>query len=122
MKQRPLRRLQRAAGSIRDAVHTDVAASREVYDWVGGLCRTLGADPADMVPFEKYAAAAQSLLKPSSAARALAAGAQNIERVDRIVQTIAAQKGLKHPSVDQTVILVDNWLERNRSKASGKTQ
>jgi hypothetical protein len=34
-----------------------------------------------MVPFEKYAKAAESLQSPSSAARALAAGAPNIERV-----------------------------------------
>ena len=32
---------------------------------------------------------------PSSAARALDAGAPNIERVDRLVQTIAAQKGMR---------------------------
>jgi len=32
---------------------------------------------------------------PSSAARALAAGATNIERVDRLVQAIAKQKGMQ---------------------------
>jgi hypothetical protein len=49
----------------------------------------LGANEKDMVPFEKYANAALSLGSPSSAARALAAGAPNIERVDRLVQSIA---------------------------------
>jgi hypothetical protein len=67
-----------------------------------------------MVPFEKYAAAAQGLAKPSSAARALAAGAKNIERVDLLVKRIAAQKGLNNATVDQTVTLVEGWLERNR--------
>ena len=76
--------------------------------------------PADLVPFEKYAAAAQSLGSPSSAARALAAGAPNIERVDRLVQAIAKQKGLQHPVVDQTVTLVDGWLEGNRRKAAAR--
>ena len=71
-----------------------------------------------MVPFEKYANAALSLGSPSSAARALAAGATNIERVDRLVQTIAAQKGKRNEVVDHTVALVDGWLEANRAKAT----
>ena len=81
------------------------------------LCTSLGADRKDLVPFEKYANAARSLASPSSAARALAAGATNIERVDRLVQTIAAQKGMRSAAVDQTVALVDGWLEANRKKA-----
>ncbi|MGE5793010.1 MAG: hypothetical protein ACM36B_09985 [Bacteroidota bacterium] len=103
---------------IKDAVHGDVEASRAVYEWVVALCVSLGADRKDLVPFEKYANAALSLGSPSSAARALAAGAPNIERVDRLVQTIAAQKGLRNPVVDETVALVDGWLERNRKKAA----
>jgi hypothetical protein len=70
------------------------------------------------VPFDKYAAAAQSLESPSSAARALAAGAPNIERVDRLVQSVAAQKGLRLPALDEIVARVDRWLERNRRKAA----
>jgi hypothetical protein len=76
----------------------------------------LGADKADMVPFEKYAAAAQSLGSPSSAARALAAGAPNIERVDRLVQSVAAQRGMRSDDVDEIVKLVDGWLVKNRRK------
>jgi hypothetical protein len=103
---------------IRDAVHADLEQSRAVYDWVKSLCVKLGADEADLVPFEKYAAAAKGLAKPSSAARALAAGAPNIERVDKLVQTIAAQQGMHNDSVDKTVALVDGWLAKNRVKAS----
>ena len=99
---------------IRDAVHRDPAASRSVYDWVVKLCVALGAQEGDMVPFEKYAAAAQGLANPSSAARALFGGAPNIERVDRLVQTVAAGKGLRHPSIDEVVALVDARLEMNR--------
>jgi allantoicase len=80
------------------------------------LCVSLGADKADLVPFEKYANAALSLGSPSSAARALANGAQFIERVDRLVQAVAAQKGLRNAVVDETVALVDGWLVRNRRK------
>jgi hypothetical protein len=104
--------------SIKDAVHSDLAASRAVYDWVVKLCVSLGADEKDLVPFDKYAQAALSLLTPSSAARALANGAPNIERVDRLVQTIAAQKGMRLDAIDQTVALVDGWVENNRRKAA----
>ena len=103
--------------SIKEAVHTDLAATRAVYEWVAELCVSLGANPKDLVPFEKYANAALSLVSPSSAARALAAGAPNIERVDRLVQAIGAQKGKRNEVVDQTVVLVEGWLEANRKKA-----
>ncbi|MEO8755107.1 MAG: hypothetical protein ABI624_20790, partial [Casimicrobiaceae bacterium] len=104
--------------SIHDAVHGDLGKSRAVYDWVADLCKSLGAADKDLVPFEKYANAALSLGSPSSAARALAAGATNIERVDRLVQTIAAQKGLRSEEIDQTVTVVDQWLAANRQKAA----
>jgi len=61
--------------------------------------------------------AAQSLGTPSSAARALAAGAPYIERVDRLVQAIAAQKGMRAPVLDEVVRLVDARLEANRRSA-----
>src|SRR5688572_5927763 len=78
---------------IKEAVHSDIGTTRAVYNWVVKLCVSLGADEKDLVPFEKYAAAANGLASPSSAARALYAGAPNIERVDRLVQAVAAQKG-----------------------------
>ena len=106
-----------AARSIKEAVHSDIDASRATYEWVFKLCVSLGADPKDLVPFEKYAAAAQSLVTPSSAARALFAGAPNIERVDRLVKTIAAQRGQSSAVLDETVKLVDARLEQNRKAA-----
>ncbi len=102
--------------SIQEAVHSDLAASRAVYDWVVDLCVSLGAKREDMVPFDKYANAAQSLKSPSSAARALANGAPQIERVDRLVQAAGAQKGMRSETIDRTVALVDEWLVRNRRK------
>jgi len=103
---------------IKDAVHSDLEATRTVYNWVMDLCVSLGADRNDLVPFEKYANAALSLGSPSSAARALAAGAPNIERVDLLVQSIAAQKGKRLGTIDATVSLVEGWLEKNRRKAA----
>ncbi|MEO8346424.1 MAG: hypothetical protein ABI607_12090 [Betaproteobacteria bacterium] len=109
--------LEDSVRPIKEAVHSDLEATRAIYNWVVKLCVSLGAAEKDMVPFEKYANAALSLGTPSSAARALAAGALNIERVDRLVQAVAKQKGMQSDVVDQTVALVDSWLEKNRSKA-----
>ena len=100
---------------IKDAVHANVDRSREVYDWVWKLCTGLGADDDDMVPFEKYAKAAEGLGKPSSAARALCGGAEHIERVDCLVRRIARQQGLHSDTLDEIVTLVDERLARNRS-------
>ena len=102
---------------IKEAVHSDLETSRSVYNWVVDLCVSLGADRKDMVAFEKYAAAAQSLVTPSSAARAVAGGAPNIERTDRLVKSIGAQKGMRSPAVDEIVATVDARLEANRQAA-----
>jgi hypothetical protein len=104
--------------SIKEAVHTNLEESRAVYAWVRELCIKLGASPDDLVPFDKYAAAAQGLVRPSSAARALFAGAPNIERVDRLVQAIAAQKGMQLSALDETVAMVDEKLAANRKAAA----
>jgi hypothetical protein len=99
-------------------VHSDIETSRSVYNFVNDLCVRLGANPSDLVPFEKYADAAQSLVRPASAARALNNGALNIERADKLVQLIAKQKGLSHTVIDGIVALVDSRLDANRKKAA----
>jgi hypothetical protein len=104
--------------TAQEAVHSDIETSRSVYNFVFDLCVKLGANPGDLVPFEKYAAAAQSLVRPASAARALQNGVPNIERADKLVQLIAKQKGLSHPAIDAQVALVDARLEQNRKKAA----
>jgi hypothetical protein len=106
--------------TAQEAVHSNLEESRSVYNFVFDLCVKLGAAPADLVPFEKYAAAAQSLTRPASAARALQNGAPNIERADKLVQLIAAQKGMRHPAIDAQVALVDQRLEANRKAAAKK--
>ncbi len=107
-----------APRAIRDAVHSNIEQSRTIYAWVSGVCRALGAQDADLVPFEKYAAAAQGLAAPSSAARALHAGAQYIERVDKLVQRVARQKGISTELIDAQVALVDQKLDANRKVAA----
>ncbi len=100
---------------IKEAVHGNVDVSREIYDWARQLCTRLGATDADLVPFEKYAKAAEGLGKPSSAARALFGGAKHIERVDCLVRQIALQQGLQSDTVDEIVTLVDERLGKNRA-------
>lgn len=102
--------------TAKEAVHSDIEESRSVYNFVVDLCVKLGATRGELVAFEKYAAAAESLSRPASAARALNNGAPNIERADKLVQLIAAQKGMSDPVVNRIVALVDRRLDENRQK------
>jgi hypothetical protein len=97
--------------SIRDAVHGDLQLSQSIYEHVDAIARRLGADPKDQVPFAKYANAAENLLRPSSAARAVDNGAPFIERVDLLVKLIADQLGLPNAEIDRTVQIVDQKLD-----------
>ena len=102
---------------IRDAVHGDIDKSRSIYQHVDGIIRKLGADPEDQVPFEKYAKAAESLGKPSSAARAIASGAPFVERVDMLIALISHELGMPHDEIEKTVRTVD--LKLNESIVQG---
>jgi hypothetical protein len=99
--------------SIRDAVHSDINLSQSIYYHVDAVAQRLGADPCDQVPFEKYAKAAESLLKPSSAARAVAGGAPCIERVDLLVKLISHQLGVPNAEIDRTVRIVNQKLSES---------
>jgi hypothetical protein len=104
--------------AIRDAVHADLEVSRQIYTHVDQIIVKLGGDAADLVPFEKYAEAANSLLKPSSAARAIAAGATEIERVDKLIQLVGRTLGMNNPAIDDVVATVDQALAKNRTLAA----
>ncbi|CAM5432701.1 Ketopantoate reductase OS=Afipia felis OX=1035 GN=NCTC12722_02776 PE=4 SV=1 [Afipia felis] len=104
--------------TAQEAVHSNIEESRSIYNFVVDVCVKLGASRDDMVPFEKYAAAAKSLTRPASAARALNNGALNIERADKLVQLAAREVGMSHPVLDAIVALVDKRLEANRRKAA----
>src|SRR5438132_9487520 len=103
--------------SIRDAVHTDINLSQSIYHHVDAVAQRLGADPCDQVPFEKYAKAAESLLKPSSAARAVAGGAPCIERVDLLVKLISHQLGVPNAELDRTVRIGNQKLNESITAA-----
>jgi hypothetical protein len=100
--------------TAKEAVHSDLAASRSVYDFVIEVCVRIGASRDDLVPFEKYAAAAKELSRPASAARALNNGALNIERADKLVQLVARRCGMSNAILDGIVDLVDRRLAANR--------
>ena len=103
----------RRSPNIQESVHGDLDESRAIYEFVGTLAQRLGADLEDAVPFAKYAKAAESLSQPSSAARAVAAGAPFIERGDVLVQLIARDLGMSNPEIDETIINVDDKLGNN---------
>ena len=104
--------------SIREAVHRDLVAARAIYGEVAQICVALGADRDDLVAFERYAEAACSLESPSSAMRALAAGAIHIERVDRLVKTIADHLGRPMPAAEAIVARIDALIAQNRVEAA----
>jgi hypothetical protein len=104
--------------SIQEAVHANLEQSRDLYDWVWKLCTWLGAEDADLVPFEKYVRAAEALTAPSSVARALYGGAKHIERVDCLVHRIGVQAGWRSDALDEMVALVDERLAKNRAGGS----
>ncbi|MEM1160856.1 MAG: hypothetical protein AAGJ28_07975 [Pseudomonadota bacterium] len=98
---------------IAEAVNDEIEIARSVYTFVNMLTAKLGAAPEDQVPFQKYATAAAALTKPSSAARAVGSGATKIERVDRLVQLIGDQVGMRHPVADALVRVINARLLRN---------
>ncbi len=103
---------------IQEAVHNKIELSESIYSHVDHIARKLGADEGDQVPFEKYANAANGLLKPSSVARSIDGGAHAVERVDRLVKLIGDQLGMKNEWVDVGVNIVDARIEANRKLAS----
>jgi hypothetical protein len=107
--------------AIRDAVGADLAASRELYRWVAGLCLELGLESRALVPFERYCAAAEVLTLPSSLARGLYHGATAVERVDRLIRHLARERGRVHPLLEAIVAEVDARLAANRSRVAETT-
>ena len=104
--------------SICEAVQSDLDLSRSIYQLVDSIVTGLGADPSDLVPFEKYARAAEGLLKPSSAARAIDGGADAIERVDLLVKLIADQAGVSSAALDEISTTVTTRLAENQRAAA----
>ena len=101
--------------SIKDAVHQDIGRSRSVYESVCEVLQGIGCPAETLIPFDKYAAAANSLIEPSSAAKAVNRGVTAIERVDLLVQCMASQQGTRISSLDEVTARVDARLADNRA-------
>ena len=82
--------------------HSDIETSRSVYNFVIDFCVTLGADPKDLVPFEKYAAAAQAWCARHQL-RSLSNGVPNIERADKLVRQSRARWASSNAAIDAQV-------------------
>ncbi|MGA8697409.1 MAG: hypothetical protein WB689_26950, partial [Xanthobacteraceae bacterium] len=104
--------------SIREAVQSDLALSSEIYSVVESIVLRLGGSADNIVGFDKYVAATDKLIAPSSVARAIAVGATAVERVDKLVQLIGREYGITHPTIDRTVGLIDAALARTKLSAA----
>jgi hypothetical protein len=104
--------------SIREAVQSDPALSAEIYSAVQSIVLRLGGRADDLVGFDKYLAATDKLVAPSSVARAIASGAPAVERIDKLVQLIGREHGITHPAIDRTVALIDAALARAKVSAA----
>jgi hypothetical protein len=104
--------------SIREAVCADLSLSAEIYSTVESIVLRLGGSAENLVAFDKYVAATEKLVAPSSVARAIAGGAPAVERVDKLVQIIGRQYGIAHPMIDRTVASIDAAIERTEVSAA----
>jgi hypothetical protein len=104
--------------SIREAVRSDLSLSSEIYSTVESIVLRLGGGAENLVAFDKYLAATDKLIAPSSVARAIAGGATAVERVDKLVQIIGRQNGITHPMIDRTVASIDAAIARTKVSAA----
>jgi hypothetical protein len=104
--------------TIAEAVHSDLSESARLYEAVQSLALALGAREQDLVPFSAYAEAAKGLSRPSSLARALAAGAQRVERIDLLVLRLMQAKGLETAAIEPIVTAIEHRLSQNALAAS----
>ena len=106
------------ATNIKEAVHTDPETSRSVYNFVVDLCVKLGAKPDDLVPFEKYAAAAQSLTRPALGGARAAKRRAEYRACRQAGAADRQAEGPEPPGDRCQVALVDARLAANRKKAA----
>lgn len=100
--------------SIAEAVAADLEANRRVYADVTDIVQRLGATESDLVPFTAYAAAARSLSRPSSLARALEQGARQVERIDLMVAHAAVAVDCISPALNRVVERIERKLKANQ--------
>lgn len=104
--------------SIAEAVHDRIQESGEIYDLVAHIAMAAGASDRDIVPFRTYAAAARQLSRPSSLARALASGAQRVERIDLMILHVARALNQPTGAISKVSRIIESLLARNAARLS----
>jgi hypothetical protein len=99
--------------SIDQAVNGDRQETQAIYEQVAALARRLGAGESDLVDFDSYAKAAEQLSFPSSLARGLAAGARQVERIDRLVLNLMRHEDMETAAIEAISAAIDRRLEAN---------
>lgn len=106
--------------SIADAVLGDAGESRALYEAVNAALAACGAPASSLVGFDAYLAAAKTLARPSSLARAVHDGRPAVERIDRMVLNLLRATGAPAAPVatlEAVSALIEDGLARNRAAA-----
>lgn len=99
--------------TIAAAVRDRLEESRRIYDAVANVAVAAGALTSDLVPFAAYASAARQLTRPSSLARALAAGAARVERIDLMILHAARSLDMPFEEIAEISENIQSRVERN---------
>ena len=89
--------------SIEEVVSQNIGLSKEIYDDVQMLCRSLGASDEELIKFETYLKVAKKLISPSSVARLAFAKNKNFERLDKLIKSLCNIKKIKIKNIDQII-------------------
>ena len=93
--------------SIHEAIQSDIILSEVIYNQVVDILKKLGASRETIIPFRAYLKASIKLDAPSSVCRAIDKGKANVERVDRLVQSLGKSINFKSPEIDSIVNNID---------------
>ena len=96
--------------SIYESVNQDTKLSEIIYNQVIEIMKKLGAERETIIPFKFYLRASVKLDAPSSVCRSIISGKQNVERVDKLVQSISKSISYNSPEIDQIVNNVDESI------------
>lgn len=111
--------------SIQEAVNQDLEASRSLYEQVSDALVKRGVPTRDLVRFDDYAHASQTLVRPSSVAMALEGGVAKIERIDVLVSNLLADAAETVTSLDQMRAirdLISKRLDENSGHSQGRAE
>ena len=100
--------------TISETVTSDLEQSAMIYDAVQVLLTRIGMPRKYHVAFDDYCKAARLLLRPSSVARSIGAGAKQIERTDRMVLNLLRIYGLPEEPIGAIVARIDARLSTNK--------